>query len=326
MPPNERAGYLMMTNPFDPLARHDPERVLALYEWLRPEMPDAGHAVPHHAPRLRDLMGEFDALLLDGYGVLNVGAYAVPEADLMLAEAEAAGVAVIVVTNGGSKDSKIAAARYRTLGFDVTDQQVVSSRDALETRLRQPDCPYQHIGVVDSWCSLPSLPGISTTPLTPENPAEWYNVDAICLFGGTQWDERWQDCLLTVAAKGMPVLVANPDIGAPQSDGFSKEPGYWAVMARHQLGDALQLEWYGKPHQPVFDLAMKTLEETTGRSNWNYDRIAMVGDTLHTDILGGRGAGLKTVLVTGHGMFREGSANDAIEKTGIAPDYIVRTV
>ena len=82
----------------------------------------------HHAPRLRDLLGEFDALLLDGYGVLNVGAEMVPGADLLLAEAAAAGVAVIVVTNGGSKKSTVTAAKYRNLGLDITNQQVVSSR------------------------------------------------------------------------------------------------------------------------------------------------------------------------------------------------------
>ena len=58
----------------------------------------------------------------------------------------------------------------------------------------------------------------------------------------------------------------------------------------------------------------------------SYDRIAMVGDTLHTDILGGMGAGLKTVLITGYGLFSDGSAADAIAATGIAPDYIVDTV
>ena len=76
-----------MTNPFDPDTPHNTARVLALYEWLRPEMPPVRAAERHHAPRLRDLLGEFDALLLDGYGVLNVGAEMVPGADLLLAEA-----------------------------------------------------------------------------------------------------------------------------------------------------------------------------------------------------------------------------------------------
>jgi ribonucleotide monophosphatase NagD (HAD superfamily) len=52
----------------------------------------------------------------------------------------------------------------------------------------------------------------------------------------------------------------------------------------------------------------------------------MVGDSLHTDILGGNAAGLKTVLVTDHGMFRDGGAEAAMKTSGITPDFIVNTV
>ena len=50
---------------------------------VAPVMPAVRAAASYHAPRLRDLLGEFDALLLDGYGVLNVGAEMVPGADLL---------------------------------------------------------------------------------------------------------------------------------------------------------------------------------------------------------------------------------------------------
>ena len=148
-----------MTNPFDSDTPHNTARVLALYEWLRPVMPAVRAAASYHAPRLRDLLGEFDALLLDGYGVLNVGAEMVPGADLLLAEAAAAGVAVIVVTNGGSKKSTVTAAKYRNLGLDVTNQQVVSSRDALEARLARPQSEIRHLGVVDTWSTCPICRG-----------------------------------------------------------------------------------------------------------------------------------------------------------------------
>ena len=51
----------------------------------------------------------------------------------------------------------------------------------------------------------------------------------------------------------------------------------------------------------------------------------MVGDTLHTDILGGRAAGLATVLVAGHGLFRGHDPLPFIERSGIRPDWIVET-
>jgi FMN phosphatase YigB (HAD superfamily) len=52
----------------------------------------------------------------------------------------------------------------------------------------------------------------------------------------------------------------------------------------------------------------------------------MVGDSLHTDILGARAAGLQAVLLTGYGLFCDGGAHDMIEACGIAPDWIAATL
>jgi ribonucleotide monophosphatase NagD (HAD superfamily) len=49
----------------------------------------------------------------------------------------------------------------------------------------------------------------------------------------------------------------------------------------------------------------------------------MVGDTLHTDILGGAAYGVKTALVTGHGLFANHNVTPYIAKSGIVPDYIM---
>ncbi len=54
-------------------------------------------------------------------------------------------------------------------------------------------------------------------------------------------------------------------------------------------------------------------------------RVAMVGDTLHTDVLGGRAAGIGSVLVTGHGLFAGRDTAPYITRSGIVPDVIVPT-
>ena len=51
----------------------------------------------------------------------------------------------------------------------------------------------------------------------------------------------------------------------------------------------------------------------------------MVGDTLHTDILGGAAAGLHTALVTGFGALLGLDVDTAIRKAGIVPDIILPT-
>ena len=299
---------------------------LSVYEGLRPYMPASAPRQPTHADRLRDLLSHFDALLLDGYGVLNIGGEAVPGAAEMLTMAKDLGVEAMVLTNGASKPTQVTWAKYQDLGFDFTPSQIVSSRDALMAFLDDPQSGLETLGVVDSFTEGVVPQGVTARPLSPTAPQDWQHVDAIGFFGAVHWDQSWQDCLIAAMVKGVPVLVANPDVAAPHETAYSREPGFWAAAAAHQLNAYDRVKWFGKPHAPVFDLALKRLEEYTGRSNWNRDRIAMVGDSLHTDILGGQAKGLKTVLITGHGLFRDGGGDQAMADTGIVPDYITASV
>ena len=62
------------------------------------------------------------------------------------------------------------------------------------------------------------------------------------------------------------------------------------------------------------------------RGNVSRKRIAMIGDTLHTDILGAAAAGWQTVLVTGHGVLKDMDVSGCIAKSGIVPDFIVPSI
>ncbi|MEO1105381.1 MAG: HAD hydrolase-like protein [Pseudomonadota bacterium] len=120
--------------------------------------------------------------------------------------------------------------------------------------------------------------------------------------------------------RARPVLVANPDLVAPRETGLSVEPGAWA----HALIDeipALDVAFYGKPFGNAFARVMEVLGDETPEPA----RIAMVGDTLHTDILGGAAAGWGTVLITDHGILRGHAPEPFIEASGIVPDVIAKT-
>ena len=60
--------------------------------------------------------------------------------------------------------------------------------------------------------------------------------------------------------------------------------------------------------------------------DWNAaDRLALVGDTLETDILGGRAAGPGPVLVTGRGLFAGRDTAPFVAAAGIKPNVVVPT-
>ena len=324
------------------LAVMDLATTLAVYEDLRPFMPSfSGHpssSGPISSSSLSDLLDHFDALLLDGFGVLNVGSGAVPGAAAMLDHARASGVEVMVLTNGASKDGAISGMKYQNLGLPITPNDVISSRDALLHHWQHHCDPgLRHVGVVDGFTDIPQGLDLTVAALDPHDHAAWQACDGIGFFGAVQWSAAYQAGLMAALNAGVPVMVANPDVAAPQDHGFSREPGFWIAKALHDLGITPQhahtsglVQWFGKPYHPVFDLALTKLrprlEARLGHTNLDLKRIAMVGDTLHTDILGGHAAGLSTVLIKDHGLFRDGSADTAMNTIGIIPDYSVDTV
>ena len=105
------------------------------------------------------------------------------------------------------------------------------------------------------------------------------------------------------------------------------------MQAAANQGVEVDVRWYGKPYGPAFNLALARMQiRLDNLSNRPLDhpfdagRIAMVGDSLHTDILGGAAAGMTTVLITDHGLFRGQDALPFCISCGLLPDWIVRTL
>tara|TARA_B100001093_G_C26403463_1_gene832287 strand:- start:177 stop:338 length:162 start_codon:yes stop_codon:yes gene_type:complete len=52
----------------------------------------------------------------------------------------------------------------------------------------------------------------------------------------------------------------------------------------------------------------------------------IVGNTLHTDVLGGAAYGMKTALITNHGLFAGCNSRDFIATTRIVLDFVIPTI
>ena len=81
------------------------------------------------------------------------------------------------------------------------------------------------------------------------------------------------------------------------------------------------VEWYGKPHHASFQMAIDILQLKTDKP-LRKSHIAMVGDSLHTDILGAAAAGLMSVLVTDYGLMRGLNVSKICQQTSIYPHII----
>ena len=294
----------------------DAASVLDLYERARlPAPARKGRAEP--AANLLALADRYDAFILDGYGVINVGPEPIPGIGDTIRTLRAAGREVMVLTNGAGRPSRATAHRYAGWGLDMPERLVVSSRDALEAALAMRRRPglWGVMALPDS--ALETLP--VETALLEDDEALYRRVDGFIFIRSGGWSTA-RHLLFAQALRESPrpVLVANPDVSAPYPGRrLSAEPGYWALRIEAETG--VRCAPYGKPFAPAFELALSRL----GAAGARRERVAMVGDGLHTDILGGLAAGLGTVLVTDHGLLKGLDWEARAARAGIFPDYVV---
>jgi ribonucleotide monophosphatase NagD (HAD superfamily) len=192
----------------------------------------------------------------------------------------------------------------------------VASRDALASALAAR--PPRRWAAMAAQGSRLDLLGTNITPLG-DAPRAYAAAEGFILLGSGEWSDRRQALLIdALRAAPRPVLVGNPDIVAPRETSLSLEPGWYA----HDLARApgVKPEFFGKPFANVFDLVRARLGPGIDPR-----RIAMVGDTLHTDVLGGKAQGFGTVLVHRHGLFADLEVAPYIARSGIRPDFIAET-
>jgi len=286
------------------------------YEAVRNVQPRANFCCESKVvPDLSALTDKIDTFFLDAFGVLNVGETAIPGAIERMTALRASGKRLLVVSNSASYPTAVTAARYRKLGFDFRDEEVVSSRDALKVGLRNR--PAIRWGVAASRASAIEELGVDAV-LLGDDPSLYRDVEGFILLSSADWTEAQQYFLVdAIAKKPRPVLVGNPDIVAPRETGLSLEPGFFAHDLAAKTG--CMPIFFGKPFPNIFALAIDRVDGI------NLQRTAMVGDTLHTDMLGGAAALVQTVLVTDHGLFARTDVDPYIGKSRIVPDFICRT-
>ncbi|GGH31283.1 HAD-IIA family hydrolase [Cribrihabitans marinus] len=293
------------------------ETAFDAYEAVRDRLPLAAATdrVLRRAACLDDIADDYDALLLDAFGVLNIGETAIPGVAARIAGLRARGKQVLVVSNAASASHAALVEKYARMGYDFAPEQVITSRTALLSAMDGQRG--LHWGLMSNRDSgLRDLEALHLTYLE-DDPAPYAEVAGFLLVGSAGWTENRQTLLEQALLHApRPVLVGNPDIVAPREAGFSSEPGLFA----HRLADRTGIvpAFFGKPFARIFDLALARLDPLPPKS-----RILMVGDSLHTDILGAQAAGIDSALVAGYGFFDGADVDAAIARAGIVPDYVL---
>lgn len=295
---------------------HDAPTAFARYESVRSRLPAAHYPATSQAlPTLSEVAEHYDGFLLDAFGVLNIGDTAIPGAVARMAELRRRGKRLAVLTNAASYTRSQLLEKYHRLGFDFTEEEVTSSRDIAAAQLEQ-------IAPGARWAAF-SAPGDTYADIGATlvdaiaDPTAFDTADGFLFLSTARWSLAWQDRLhVALLRRPRPLVIANPDLVAPNEAGLTLEPGLFGHMALDATG--VDLHWFGKPFKAAF-------EHAVARTGLPAARLAMVGDTLHTDTIGGVASGCGTVLVTDHGLFKGHDVGGFISASGIVPDYIIKS-
>jgi len=292
----------------------DTRAIFDRYEEIRPRLPRMP-VMPMTVgiTSLLDIADDIDAFVFDAFGVLNVGERLIEGADRRLEDLRARNCLIRVLTNAASYDRAGAIAKFKRLGLTLHDDEIVTSREAALKHL-----PGGHPGVIAAEGDMLSDLSRPVTRLG-DVASEYDAVAAILFLSAAGWcDARHEKLLGSMARRPRPLFIANADLAAPREHGLTLEPGYYGHLAADAFPDCVR--FFGKPYRDVYEIMGHTLRGI------ERDRVAMCGDTLHTDILGAAAFGWRTVMVTADGLFAGLDADGFCRRSGLYADWCLRRI
>jgi glycerol 3-phosphatase-2 len=229
------------------------------------------------------LADDFDGFLIDLDGVVWIGREAVPGSPAALAALTAEGKRLVFVTNNPGRPPSAYAERLRELGVEAEEEQIVTA-GMVAARLAGEAAGAGGSAFVIGASPLQEMVAATGTQLLDGEPAREADVVVVSGHRGFDYEE-----LLTAKLAldhGAALIATSHDPTMPMPGG--EWPGTGAVLAAIETASGRGAEIAGKPEHHLFEMA---IERAGG------GRLAMVGDRISSDIVGGRRAGLATVLV-----------------------------
>ncbi len=240
------------------------------------------------APRLISGLSEiasgYDALICDVWGVVHDGKQAHPAAAEALKQFRAHHGPVVLLTNAPRLTHEVAAqcAQYGVPEgcYDAIVSSGAAARGELERR-GADGLPLYYRGPDKD---LPLLAGLK---LNFTGIAEAELVFCTGLEDDlTETPADYADRLAQMRAKGLTMICANPDLVVHRGAQLCFCAGALARDFEKLGGTAI---YYGKPHLPIYDAALKAAGSPK--------KPLAVGDGLFTDIAGANRAGLDVLFI-----------------------------
>ncbi len=253
--------------------------------------------------RLDDILGGYDAILCDIWGVIHNGRAAYPAAHEALSRARAAGKIVLLISNVPKPRDPIPGQLDRYGVPRGAWDAIVTSGDAIRDELsRRAPGPMYKIGPAhdrELWDGL----GLAYAEL---GAAAFIGISGLN-DDRVETPDDYAQTLREARARELDMLCANPDIVVRVGDRLVWCAGAIA-QAYERLGGRVIMA--GKPYAPVYELAYRELAALAGR-DIPRARMLAIGDGIGTDLKGADEQGIDCVFVAS-GMHGEALMTDGV--------------
>ena len=273
----------------------------------------------------KSLLENYRIIFFDAYGVIKNYKGLIPGIEKTFDWLNELKKSYYVITNDASRSPDLLAASYHNNGLmHITPDKIISSgmlaKEFLDLKVKKGLVAY--LGTEDSAHYI-EHPGLETLPLQKMDESNINDITALVLLDdeGFEWMDGLNKAVNLLRRRTIPAIIANPDGAYPMSKkDVNIAIGGLAYMVEKITGR--KFIRFGKPDSQIFMFAWEyILPSHPGMSKKD---ILMVGDTLHTDILGGNKFGLDTALVLTGNLLPEDYEN-RIMSTGISPTFICET-
>lgn len=250
-------------------------------------------------------LGSIHNLIIDMDGVLYRGQERLPGARKLLTYLVEKDVPFILATNNSTLTPQQYVAKLAAMDIEVTERQILTSGQASALYLAKVASPGTKVYAIGEDGLFAALKEQGFQLAEQAVPYVVVGMDR-----QLTW-EKLRIAALAIRA-GATFIGTNPDTTLPTEEGLV--PGNGASLAALEAATGVPPLIIGKPQPTLLSLAMEKMGATR-------EGTAIVGDRLETDILGGKNAGVSTVLVLSGISDRE-----ELEASPHQPDFVFENV
>jgi HAD superfamily hydrolase (TIGR01459 family) len=238
---------------------------------------------------IKSLGSHYRAWLVDIWGVMHNGHRAFSGAVAATRAFRAQGGIVVLLSNS-PRPSPSVADQLRNLGVpdDAYDATVTSGDLTRHELAKHNGARVFHLGPERD---RPIFHGLDVALVEPE--ACELIVCSGLFDDETETPQDYAAPLRALAARNVPMICANPDHLVERGDRLVWCAGALAALYEKLGGQAI---YAGKPHAPIYMLALETIE-ALARRPVSKSEVLAIGDGVHTDIAGAAGVGIDSVFI-----------------------------